>query len=138
MLTVPIHSFIVTQRDTNNPYAKSLLADALTLGFTDLTHIECSDCYFIQGQLTESEKQLLAAKLFCDPVAQIGLWQMTEIANNKGQIIETALRPGVTDPVADQILHGAQLLGIKNIKHTATGQRFVLHSTRQFIVAALA
>lgn len=129
-MNMPIHSFIVTQRDTNNPYAKSLLTDALSLGFTDITNIECSDCYFIQGQLTDTEKQLLASQLLCDPVAQTGLWQETIKQNGQAQIIETALRPEVTDPVAEQILHGAQLLGIKTIENTATGQRFIIHSKR--------
>jgi len=131
MANLPIHSFIVTQRDANTPYAKSLLTDAITLGFDELTHIECSDCYYLQGHLTEAEKQLLATKLFCDPVAQRGSWQQTGANQADQQIIETALRPGVTDPVAEQILHGAKLLGIDNIQHTATGQRFVIHSTNK-------
>ncbi len=128
-MTIPTYTFIVKQRDNNNPHAAGLLADAHTLGFNQLTHIEVCDCYFIQGHLTEADKQQLATRLFCDPVAQIGAWQATAPVAEQA-VIETALRPGVTDPVAEQIQHGAQLLGIKNIEKTATGQRFILTSTQ--------
>ncbi|HZY41679.1 MAG TPA: phosphoribosylformylglycinamidine synthase subunit PurS, partial [Anaerolineae bacterium] len=41
-------------------------------------------------------------------------------------IIETALRPGVTDPVADQIVRCAKLIGVNGVERAATGQRFIV------------
>jgi phosphoribosylformylglycinamidine synthase II len=40
--------------------------------------------------------------------------------------LEVALRPGVTDPVAEQITRASKVLGIHGIARAATGQRYVL------------
>jgi phosphoribosylformylglycinamidine synthase len=42
-------------------------------------------------------------------------------------VIETALRPGVTDPVAEQIVRCARMLGIAAVQRAATGKRFVVY-----------
>ncbi len=41
-------------------------------------------------------------------------------------ILEIALRPGVTDPVAEQLVRAAHELGLNGVQRAATGQRFVL------------
>jgi phosphoribosylformylglycinamidine synthase len=41
-------------------------------------------------------------------------------------ILEVALRPGVTDPVAEQIVRAAHELGFDGVHHAATGQRFLI------------
>ncbi len=38
--------------------------------------------------------------------------------------IEVALRPGVTDPAAEQIVRAARMIGITNINAASTGLRF--------------
>ena len=39
-------------------------------------------------------------------------------------LIEVALRPGVTDPVAEQVVRAARELGIPGVERAATGQRY--------------
>lgn len=128
-----IHRFSVTSRTADDPRAASLLAAAHAIGFTELTQLACEDRYFLEGSLSETEKRRLAAELLSDPIAQEGSWQMAYAKPDRTghvRVIEAALRPGVTDPIAEQILRGAKLLGIQTLHRVATGQRFTLSSSR--------
>ena len=116
-----IHRFAVKHKQANH---QQLLNNAKALGFSNITQIQCEELYFIEGELTALDKQRLAQELLSDPVAEI-CQENSEIFNH---VIEIALRPGVTDPVAEQIIHGAHLLGITNVTRAATGQRFIIHS----------
>lgn len=108
------------------PQVTRLLIEAHALGFHHITHFDCQTLYFIAGHLTDNDKQRLSTELLSDPVTQISHWQSQDHAQI--QLIEIALRPGVTDPVAEQIVSGAHTLGIKNVERAATGQRFIIHS----------
>lgn len=129
-----IHRFMVSQRAGVDPRAIRLLADAKALGFSDITGFAYQDIYFIEGDLNAEQQQTLAARLLSDPVAQHCDYDAHHSHIN--QTIETALRPGVTDPVAEQIVRGAQLLGM-TVTRAATGQRFVVQSERPLSQAEL-
>src|SRR5512140_2470857 len=99
---MPIYRFIVrfVQQD---PRSAGLLADALALRFNDLRRIECQDLYFVEGQLSQDELQRLALTLLTDTVTQSVEWaELPQHAPRKPArlMVEVALRPGVTDPVA--------------------------------------
>lgn len=126
-MSLPIHSFTVTQHSGDDPRAARLLNDAHALGFTGLTGFDCHDLYFIEGHISENDQQRLMTELFSDPVAQIC---HTSGHDSHEQLIEIALRPGVTDPVAEQIVRGAQLLGITGVQRATSGQRIVLQSAQ--------
>jgi len=137
-MSLPIHCLIVGARAhagsaSADPQAAGLLADAHALGLQHLTQLECFTLYFLEGQLGADQRRRLAAELLSDPVAQTSAWRSgegngVELFNAPAaHIIETALRPGVTDPVAEQIVHYAAVLGIPGVTRAATGQRFVLH-----------
>jgi phosphoribosylformylglycinamidine synthase subunit PurSL len=133
-MTLPVHSFIVGTRLAADPTAAGLLADAHALGVTRLEHIGCFTLYFIEGHVTAPELDRLAAELFGDPVAQTsvrrssvdGVVSFNGNGTRNVHVIETALRPGVTDPVADQIARSARLLGITGVERAATGRRYLL------------
>ena len=135
-MTSPTHIFTISHRQLNDPYTQGLLADAKVLGFAKLTGLEYQELYFVQGELSEPEKKRLINELFSDPVVQSGHWQDQNITA-KNQVVEIALRPGVTDPVAEQIVRGAHLLGIKGVTRAATGQRFVIKSNQPLPEAEL-
>lgn len=124
MLSMPIYTFTISplQASTNHP----LLAHAHELGFKNIENLACQELYFIEGELSEEAKQRLVTELFSDTVVQKGTWLAKP--NADCQTIEIALRPGVTDPVAEQIIHSAKLLGISGITRAATGQRFLLRT----------
>ena len=135
-MTLSVHGFIVGTRLAADPAAAGLLADAHALGVTGLERIGCYTLYFVEGHVRAPELDRLAAELFGDPVALNSAPRSDgdgvvsfNGASQRTYIIETALRPGVTDPVADQIARYARLLGIVGVERAATGRRFVLHGT---------
>jgi phosphoribosylformylglycinamidine synthase II len=125
---MPVHRFRVSSRSARDPRAAALLADAHALGLTLLTQIEVADLYFVQGNLNALTLQRLATELLSDAVAQT--WCLLDEPQNEDGVIERVLRPGVTDPVAEQIVRGAHQRGIPAVERAATGQRFVVHSAR--------
>lgn len=127
-MTLPIHCLSVRPRSANDPRSRGLLADAHALGLTKITALHASELYFVEGTLTATEQMRLEAELLSDPVAQSAEWRngKTQIPKTKAKNIEVALRPGVTDPVAEQIVRAAHELGIPGVKRAATGQSYAV------------
>jgi len=124
-----IYRFVV-KSGQSDPRSAGFLKDALALGFNDLQRIECQDLYFIEGQLQQDELRRLALELLTDPVTQTATYDrlpappIEQAADSV--MVEVALRPGVTDPVAGQIVRAAHQLGYKGVHRAATGSRFLL------------
>jgi len=79
----------------------------------------------VHGTIAPKELSLLGRFLFCDPVVEACSWSPTGIPSPAGsRRIEVALRPGVTDPVADETLRAARELGIAGIESISTGFAF--------------
>lgn len=131
-LRMSIHRFI-TRFTQTDPRSAGYLSSARALGFQNLIRIECHDLYFIEGQLSQEELQQLALKLLTDPVTQSTTWD--ELSSKRTPqpdlepysiLVEVALRPGVTDPVAHEIVRAARELRFEKICRAATGLRFLL------------
>ena len=105
-----IYKFIVHTKNNDSRRAGYLI-DAHALGFHHLQSIIVQDLYFIEGQLLQEELQKLSLKLLTDPVTQSASWMdlPTPLSPSEADsvILEVALRPGVTDPVAEQIVRAA-------------------------------
>jgi phosphoribosylformylglycinamidine synthase II len=133
---VPVHTLIVRSRQPNGPRDSGLRAAAHALGITRVQHIEVNDLFFIEGDVSPEDLRRLAAELLSDPIVQAYQWRGIEndgvVALLGGDctcaahVVETALRPGVTDPVAEQVVRRARMLGIEHVQRAATGQRFVV------------
>ncbi len=126
-----IYRFVIHFKQPD-PRSAAYKADAHALGFTALQRLECQDLYFIEGQLSDEELQQLALKLLSDPVTQHAEYSILEPANREYASIESlkievALRPGVTDPVAHEIVRAAHELGFDGVRRAATGLRFLLN-----------
>lgn len=128
---MPIHRFIISHG--SDPRAGMYLANARALGFNDLRRITCHDLYFIEGQLSQETCRQLALKLLTDPVTQTATW--SELTSDLSPhtdleadtcLVEISLRPGVTDPVAAEIVRAAHEIGLNGVHRAATGQRFIL------------
>ncbi|TMC48121.1 MAG: hypothetical protein E6J26_10890 [Chloroflexi bacterium] len=116
-----------------HPRARGLLSDAHALGLRGVRQLECHDLFFIEGQVTNTDLQRLAVELLSDPIAQSSHWRSDNrdgVDSFYAHIVEVALRPGVTDPVAEQIVRGAHVLGIRGVERAATGQRYHVHGGR--------
>lgn len=126
---MPIYKFLV-QITTSDPRNMDYLNDAHALGFQHLKCVQVQDLYFIEGQLSQEELQQLALKLLSDPVTQHFSWIELPASLSQPEadsvIVEVALRPGVTDPVAEQLVRAAHELGLSGVHRAATGQRFHL------------
>jgi phosphoribosylformylglycinamidine synthase len=124
------HCLVVSPRAAD-PRSAGLLADAHALGLTRVSRLRRHDLFFIEGSLSPADQGRLAAELLGDPVTQTTQWR--SVGQTPGVparqtpgvfVIETALRPGVTDPVAEQIARAARELGIAGLERASTGQRF--------------
>jgi phosphoribosylformylglycinamidine synthase subunit PurSL len=121
------HCLIVRTRLPNDPTAQALLADARALNMRAVTRIERQDLYFLEGPLSEEDRKRLAGKLLTDPITQLGFWRNGREKVPPGvRVVEVALRPGVTDPVAEQIVRCAHLIGVPSLQSAATGQRYLV------------
>ncbi len=125
-----VFRFVVRFNRPNDPRSRGLLADAHALGFVHLLYIECRDVYFLEGQLQPTEAEQLALNLLTDPVTQTAEWMELPGAEPDLELgtvmVDVALHPGVTDPVADEIVRAAQELGIGDVQRASTGFRYLL------------
>lgn len=132
--TDSVYRFIVHPKSKKDPRSLKYLNDAISLGLHQIEEINCHDLYFIRGSITEEQSRQLANQLLHDPVTEDIEWEILSEPSgipvndsDTANIIEVALRPGVTDPVAEQVLRSAQnILAITNINAASTGQRFVI------------
>ncbi len=139
---MPIYRFVI-RFNQPDPRSDALLADAHALGFEKLKLITCQDIYFIEGQLSPEECRQLALKILSDPVTQTADWYElpgavsdpepapSEDEGTATVFVEVALRPGVTDPVAAQLIRAAHELGFDGVHRAATGSRFLLEGLDQ-------
>ena len=151
-----LHRFIVSPTTQTDPHAARLLNNAKAFGFDTISHINVHNLYFVEGDLTAAAQQRLANELLHDVICETCVVEEaatpltptltlpreytregTGMAELQSYVIELLLRPGVTDPVAEQIIRGAELLNIRNIKHAASGQRFNIKTTQPLSNAEL-
>ncbi len=127
--------FVIAPRTLDDPRSAGFLHDAHALGLTAVERICCADLYFIQGRLTPTEVRVLADRLLHDPITHnvtqnlsaAGKMSAADCVSGDAYVIEVALRPGVTDPVAEQIVRAAHMLGIKGVQAAGTGLRFEVY-----------
>jgi phosphoribosylformylglycinamidine synthase II len=122
-----VHTLVVRTTLKSDPAAEALLADAHALGLKAVRRIDRELLYFLEGRLTPAERERLRAELLTDPVVQTGAWRDKPAKMPAGGfVIEVALRPGVTDPVAEEIVRCAHMLGVEGVRRAATGTRYVV------------
>ena len=123
--------FVVSPLTEHDPRSRGYLDDAHALGFERLTRIDCYDLFFIDGHLDAEEASALAGNLLSDPVTQTVAWESADGWEPVGLPadcfqVEVAPRPGVTDPVAEEIVRAAGVLQIKGVERASTGRRFLI------------
>jgi len=141
-LDMPIYRFVISPAGGNDPRSAARLHDAHLLGLRQLKFIGCQDMYFVEGQLSPQEQEQLALSLLIDPVTQTAAWDElpadpATLATDP-RLVEVALRPGVTDPVADEIVRAAHELGFDGVRRAATGFRYQLEGLHAVEAESLA
>jgi phosphoribosylformylglycinamidine synthase II len=137
-----VFRFVVRFNHQNDPRRMGLLADAHALGFVHLSDIECQELYFLEGQLQTMEAEQLALRLLTDPVTQTVDWVELPASlpdpHPDSIMVEVALRPGVTDPVADEIVRAAHELGVAGVQRASTGVRYLVRGINEATARQLA
>ncbi len=102
--------------------AADLLAQIAQLGLDSVQHVQVSTLYFLRGDLSPAELDRLASELLADPVVEgYRCGPAGGAAEEPGPVVEVGFHPGVTDPVAENLLRRAHLVGIGSVEAAATG-----------------
>ncbi len=130
---IGIYRFVVCPIQKDDPRSAGYLADCHALGLTSVEQIHCHDLFFIEGCLTDTDVNAIATRLLFDSITQTIEWARLNTPAapasylEPGQsIVEVALRTGVTDPVAEQIVRAAHVLGVHGVQRASTGQQFII------------
>jgi phosphoribosylformylglycinamidine synthase II len=124
---LPVHTLVVRSILKSDPAADALLSDAHALGLKAVRRIERELLYFLEGRLSSAQREKLRTELLTDPIVQSGAWRDKPSKTPAGAfVIEVALRPGVTDPVAEEIVRCAHMIGVQGVQRAATGTRFII------------
>jgi phosphoribosylformylglycinamidine synthase II len=116
--------------------ARGILSQLPAIGISKKIDLHIIDLYFVEGNLAIPAIQELIESLICDPVTdRYEFYNLVgdKVAALKGdpkdgnpQVIEVTLRAGVTDNVANELLHAAHRLGIDGLQAVTTGKRYEL------------
>lgn len=129
-----IFRILVRPKPGRDAHAAGLLKDAHALGLQAVSDLECQELYFLEGQLSSADLNQIATHLLSDPITQTAHWSPIDTVLQDSEhavrpsdgVVEVALRAGVTDPVAEQIVRAARQLGITGLERASTGQRYLV------------
>ncbi|MCL4833074.1 MAG: phosphoribosylformylglycinamidine synthase subunit PurL [Caldilineaceae bacterium] len=104
------------------------IAQAQRLGIAAVQSCRTSKLYFLSEHPGTEQLSRLCAFLLVDPVTELAQWidlSAGEISPPASNIVEVALRPGVTDVTARELERGMAELGMA-VSHAATATRYEL------------
>jgi phosphoribosylformylglycinamidine synthase II len=118
--------------------ARAALDDIRELGIDGVRSVQVSDLYYLRGDLTREQVNMLCDELLVDPVVQ-GAHVTAHETRDSGSpvvepstsddgssfVVEVGFHLGVTDSVAENLISGAGRLGM-SVRQAATGTRYVL------------
>jgi phosphoribosylformylglycinamidine synthase II len=90
--------------------------------------LRTAQLYQITGHLNPSQIDQLTRQLLVDPVVQEARIFRAASAAENDHVVDVFFHPGVTDTLAESVIAGACLLGIRGIEHVETGRRYLLDS----------
>jgi phosphoribosylformylglycinamidine synthase len=136
-----LYRFEVRNRGSGGPRIDALKADVRALGMGILRSARQTALYFVEGEVAPEELNLLGRFLFSDPVEETFEWRKVGDGHEGGQsatapsrgrdpsrVVEICRKPGVTDPVAIEIVRAARELGVAGVTRAATGVRWELEA----------
>ena len=110
--------------------ATGLLSQIRALGIHTVDAVDVTDLVFLDGELNDSVVEDIAQELLLDPVVEKVSWKGQGQGQGQGQgsrSVEVVLLPGVTDTAAENLLHGAGIIGRPGVRAAALGRRYVMH-----------
>ncbi|MBN1429723.1 MAG: phosphoribosylformylglycinamidine synthase subunit PurL [Anaerolineae bacterium] len=85
--------------------------------------------FFVRGNITQEDVERISLDLLADPVTEqfaVSTTDTAHVFNRADHTVEVTLLPGVTDPVAENLVRAAHVLGITGVELAATGQRYLI------------
>lgn len=126
----PVYRFTIRELRPGARSSAAIVRGARRLGLTKVRAAMRSEIYFVRGNIAPGECELLGRFLFSDPVAQeFRVERCPAAPEPDADVVEVTYHPGVTDPVADEILRSARELGVGGIEAASTGQRYEILCT---------
>jgi phosphoribosylformylglycinamidine synthase II/phosphoribosylformylglycinamidine synthase I len=113
---IEVHPRIVT---THNKWVTT----AHQLGLSTLTGCSNARIFFVAGELAQADVERISRELLTDSVTENFVIGTAE--HNADHVIDVTLQPGVTDPVAENLIRAAKNFGVV-LEQAATGQRYLL------------
>jgi phosphoribosylformylglycinamidine synthase len=124
-IQIPVYRCTIRELRPGSRSTAVILRAAWRLGLEKVRAVRRSELYFLRGNIAPGELELLGRFLLSDPVTQSFEAVRCPRAPARGeQAVEVAYHPGVTDPVAEEILRSAAELGVTGLTAAATGRRF--------------
>ncbi|MDX9826896.1 MAG: phosphoribosylformylglycinamidine synthase subunit PurS [Spirochaetia bacterium] len=133
----PVHRFTIRELKPGAKSSALIVREARRLGFEGIRAVLRSEIYFVRGNIAPEELGFLGRFLLSDPVTQTcEIHTLPQRPEAKGSVIEVAYHPGVTDPVADEILRSGKELGIQGIDAALTGLRYEIDCEEGCLIEA--
>ena len=123
---LPSYRFTIRESQPGARSSAVIARGARRLGLQKVSAVLRSEIYFVRGNIAPEELDLLGRFLFSDPVTQTFSVETCPGSSLEAgdDVVEVTYHPGVTDPVADEILRSARELGVTGIEAATTGQRY--------------
>jgi len=106
-----------------------LVRDIHDLGITTVSDARVVDIYWLDGDLTADEVELICQRLLVDAVTQEYRCSTShgEIKAEGGyHAVEVAYNAGVTDPLEDTVIKAAADLGLEGLRAVKSARRYLL------------
>ena len=89
--------------------------------------LRTAQLYRLSGVLTSIQINQLTTQLLIDTVVQEATYEGVSITDTSlNSVVDVFFLPGVTDTLAESVLVGAAMLGIRGLERVETGRRYVL------------
>lgn len=115
------------QPQFSNPFSQGIEKAIRDLGITAISQVKKFDIFYLQGQLSEIEKQKICTDLLVDQITQSFAID-TPPENEAKHLwnVEITYNPGVMDPVEESTLKGIRDMGITTVTRVKTASKYHL------------
>ncbi|MCA6085039.1 phosphoribosylformylglycinamidine synthase subunit PurS [Candidatus Endomicrobiellum agilis] len=132
---------IYTKKGFKNSHGEHVLSDILGIGVKDITKVEYSPLYVIDGDITSAEAETIASELLSDKIIETYICRSEKQSKGEGgkigspfSVIEVWYRKGVTDTVSESVVKAVKDLGILKEIKVKTGHKYYLYGKVSQIV----
>ncbi|MCI0511849.1 phosphoribosylformylglycinamidine synthase subunit PurL [candidate division KSB1 bacterium] len=118
---------IGTQSQYFDAFSQKILKDIHDLGLAQVSRVTANQVYYLLGNLTRQQMQLICEQLLVDPVTQFyALNQVLRTATAAEWSVEITYNPGVMDPVEESARKGITDLGLTQVEKVKTAVRYYI------------